>query len=100
MKAVGHHPARFVRREVGGRLQSEFEMAILGAVLGKRLDLPDERRHQVERDTNAREFVEHRYHAPVVLDGVQADPRQDVLAGGEILVVRLVYVPQECQLHH
>ena len=75
-------------------------MAVARAVLGKRLDLHDERRHEVERDADAGELLEQGHHAPVVLDGVQPDPRQDVLAGGEILVIRLVHVPQQRQFHH
>ena len=86
--------------EFGRRLQPDLEMTVAGPVLGERLDLPDQRGHQVERDADARELLEHGDHAPVVLDGVQPDPRQDVLAGGEILVIRLVHVPQQRQLHH
>ena len=75
-------------------------MPVAGAVLGERLDLRDQRRHQVEGDAEPREFLEHGDHAPVVLDGVQPHPRQDVLAGGEVLVIGLVHVPQQRELHH
>ena len=39
-------------------------------------------------------------HAPVVLERVQPHPRQDVLAGRQVLVERLVHVPQQRDARH
>ena len=54
MKAVGDHPCASSGVRSDGRLQADLEMPVPGAVLGEGLDLLDERRHQVERDPNAR----------------------------------------------
>jgi hypothetical protein len=100
MKAVGDHPPRVVGRHLGRTLEPDGQMRVPGAVVGKGADLRQQRRHQVERDTNAREFAQQRHHAPVVLDGVEPHPRQDVVTGGEIHVIRLMHVPQEGEFHH
>lgn len=75
-------------------------MAIVGLLGGKRLDLHQQRRHEVEGHPNRGKLAEHGDHAPVVLDGVQSHPGQDVLTGGEVLVIRLVHVPQQGELRH
>ena len=43
---------------------------------------------------------QQRHHPVVVLQRVQADPRQDVLAGGEVFVIRLVHVPEDGDAGH
>jgi hypothetical protein len=64
------------------------------------LELHQERRHQVERDANVGKLAQQGDHAPIVLEAVQAYPWQDVLAGDEILVERLVHVPQQSDARH
>ena len=45
-------------------------------------------------------LFQERDHPVVVLQGVQPDPRQDVLACDQILVKGLVHVPEDCDLRH
>ena len=75
--------------------QTDKEMTIPRLPVRERLDLDQQRRHQVEGDADARELAEQRHHAPVVLDGVQTHPREDVLAGREVLVIGLMHVPEQ-----
>ena len=86
--------------EVGGRLQAEIEEAIARPVLGERLELNEERRHQIERDPDIRELADHRRHPVIVLEAVQPHPRQDVLVRDQIFVERLVHVPEDRDLRH
>ena len=86
--------------EVDGRLQAQLQETVAGAPLGKGLELHEQRRHQVEGHPNVRELAQQRHHAVVVLQRVQADPRQDVLAGRQVLVIRLVHVPQDGDAGH
>jgi hypothetical protein len=48
-----------------------------------------------ERDPHRRKLPQEGDHAVVVLERVEPDPRQDVLAGDQILVVRLMHVPED-----
>ena len=86
--------------ELGGRLQAQLEEPVAGAVGGERLELHQQRRHQVEGHLDAGKLAQQRHHPVVVLQRVQPDPRQDVLARDEVLVVRLVHVPQEGDVGH
>src|SRR6185295_11641245 len=68
-----------------------------GGVFG---DLRHHGRNQIERLVYLGEFVQHADHAGVILQGVQARPGQFILAGPQILVERLVHVPQETKCRH
>jgi hypothetical protein len=57
-------------------------------------------RSAAERRAHVRELLEERDHPVVVLEAVQADPRENVLARDEIFVIRLVHVPQQSHLRH
>src|SRR5262245_11913031 len=78
-----------------GRLQAKLQIPVVGLIGRECLQLHEERRHQVERGANLRELLQQRHHAVVVLQGMQANPRQDVLARDEVLVIGLVHVPEE-----
>ncbi len=82
------------------RLEAQLEIRIARAILGKRLELHQQRRHQVEGDPHAGKLPQQRGHAVVVLERVKPGPREDVLVGDEILVIRLVHVPQEGDASH
>ena len=88
------------RGQLSGRLHADFQIAIPGAVRGKGLELDEQRGHEVERHPDRRELAQQRHHAEVVLEGMQPHPWQDVLAGDEILVVRLMHVPEKGHLGH
>jgi hypothetical protein len=100
VKAVGHQEGAFARVELVCGLESGREVAIAGTIGRERLNLHQQRWHQVEGNAHAREFAQQRHHAPVILGCVQPHPRQHVLARREILVVRLVHVPQDGESSH
>jgi hypothetical protein len=81
-------------------LHAQLEITVLCASLGERLQLHQQRRHEIEGHPDARELAQERHHAVVVLQRMQPDPRQDVLAGDEVLVIRLVHVPHEGDARH
>ncbi len=86
--------------EVVGRLQAQLEKAIASAIRRKCLQLDQQRRHQVERDADIGKLPQQRHHPVVVLQGVQPDPGQDVLVRHQVLVERLVHVPQDRDSGH
>ena len=86
--------------QIGGRLEAQLEIPIARAARGKRLELHEQRRHEVERHLDVGKLPQERHHAVVVLQGVQPDPRQDVLARGQVLVKGLVHVPEDRDLGH
>jgi hypothetical protein len=59
------------------------------------LDLSDQRRHQIEGLMDVGEFVQQLDHAVVVFERMQAHPGQAVLSGDQILVERLMLMPQD-----
>src|SRR6185503_18443297 len=81
-------------------LESDLEVAIARLITGKRFELHQHRRHEVERQAHRGELTEQRHHAPVVLQPVQPHPRQDVLPGQQVLVQRLMHVPQQRNARH
>ena len=100
VEEVRPHELDLVSRQIGRRLHAQLERPIARAVLGERFQLHEERRHQVERDLDRRELAQDRRHAEIIFEGMQADPRQDVLAGDQVLVERLVHVPQQGDARH
>ena len=78
-----------------GGLEGDLVSALVGRISRILLKLHDEGRDQVERDVDRRKILEHRNHAPVVLQGVQAYPGHAVVILSQVLVKRLVHVPQE-----
>src|ERR1700722_11022933 len=63
------------------------------------LELHAERRHNVKCGMNPREFLQHRYHAPIILERVKPRPGQDVPAGLRVPILRLVHMPQQHEIH-
>ncbi len=86
--------------QLGGRFEPELQMAIPRAASREGFQLKEQRRNQIEGEFDPWKFVEERHHPVVVLEGMQADPRQDVLTGREILVVGLVHVPENGDFGH
>ncbi len=100
MKKVLQDKGDVLLGEVGGRLEAEVEIPIAGTVRREGLELHEQRGDEVERDADARELAKQRNHPVVVLQGMQPHPGENVLPGDEVLVIRLVHVPQEGHLGH
>ena len=82
----------------GFRPSSRYRSCARSAANASSCTSSDGTRLNVSAD--ARELLEQRHHAVVVLERVQPHPRQDVLARHEVLVVRLVHVPEERDAGH
>ena len=82
-----------------GRLESQLQKRVDGLAGGILRDLGHHGRHQVEGLPHCGEFFQHAHHAVVVLERVHARPRQFVLAGNQVLIKRLVHVPEEAQVY-
>src|SRR5207237_10412631 len=61
-------------------------------------ELPSESRNQIERGMKFGKLAKRLRHAVVVLEGVQARPRQNITARFRVLVLRLMHVPQHNQM--
>ena len=75
--------------------QRRTGLQMLGDAPCDLLELLDEQRGEVDHRARGRVRLQVRRHVGVILDGVQVGPRQRVLAGERIAVLRLVHVPQE-----
>jgi hypothetical protein len=82
------------------RFQAERERSIARPILRELVELHEQRRHEVERDLDRRKLAEQGDHAEVILQRMHPDPRQDVFARYEVLVERLVHVPQNRHTRH
>ena len=90
----------FLVGEPIGRLEPDLEMAIAGIIARKRLDLHEQRGNQIEGQPDGGELLQERHHAPVVLGGVQTDPRQNMLTCDQVLIKGLMHVPEEGDARH
>ena len=61
------------------------------------LNLGNQRWNKIEVLVNVREFVEQLHHAVIIFEGVHTHPRQAVLASHQILVKRLMLMPEKNQ---
>ena len=86
--------------EIDRRLHPDFQEAIVGAIRGKRLELNQQRRDEIERHTHARKLPQQRDHAVVVLQRMQPNPGKDVLVRHQVFVIWLVHVPEKSNLRH
>ena len=84
--------------EVFGRLEGEVQQGIVGLTTGVFLDLDHHGRDQVKGLPDGRKFFQDFDHAVVVLQGMHAGPREAILTGGEVLIERLVHVPEKAQV--
>ncbi len=62
-------------------------------------ELRAQRGHDVKGGMHARKFLEHAYHAPVVLESMQPGPGQHIAAGGRVAVLRLMHMPENDQMN-
>src|SRR5579863_6778766 len=66
------------------------------------LQLRDQRGDEVEGLVDVGKLIQQLDHAVIIFEGVQSNPRQTVLAGNQIFVVRLMLVPEndDAQCRH
>ncbi len=83
-----------------GIFETDFEVPIARTISGKCLELHQERWHQIERHPHLGKLAQERDHAVVILQCVEPHPREDVLVCHEVLVERLVHVPQDGDAGH
>ena len=95
VEAVGDQEGALFVGQLLGRLEADLEMPVPGAAVRERFELHEEGRHEVEREAHVRKLAQQRRHPVVVLERMQADPRQDVLPCHQVLIERLVMVPQQ-----
>jgi hypothetical protein len=75
--------------------QRRTGLEVLGDAPCDLLELLDEQRGEVDHRARGRVRLQVRRHVGVILDGVQVGPRQRVLTGERVAVLRLVHVPQQ-----
>ena len=90
----------FLLGKLIGGFQADFQMPITCLLTGERFQLDEHRWNEIEGDFDIRELAQERHHAPVILQCVQSDPRKNVLAGNQILVERLMHVPEQSDARH
>src|SRR4051812_43129130 len=94
LKQILQRETAFVRREVFRRFGGDLEEWIAGRACDVILNLRDQRRDEVESLVNVGKFIQQFHHSVVVLERMQPDPGQPVLAGDQVFVKRLMLVPQ------
>ncbi|MNY00119.1 hypothetical protein D3C86_1326020 [compost metagenome] len=87
--------ALVVEAVLAHRHQRQLERAIDGAVVTVVDQLLQQGRHEVEGLVQRRELLQELRHVEVVLDGMQAHPRHEVLARQAVLVEGLMHVPDD-----
>ena len=81
-----------------GRFESgveEWVGGLSGCVFGH---LHQHRRHQIKCLMDSGKLFENARHAVVVLEGMHARPWKLVFAGDQVLIKRLVHVPEKAQV--
>jgi hypothetical protein len=58
-----------------------------------------EKRDEVESCVDARKFLKNFHHSPIVLEGVEASPRQKVSPRGGVAILGLVHVPENNEVY-
>jgi hypothetical protein len=91
--------ALLLRLQTLRRSESDVEPRLLKAAGYVLLDLLGKERDKIKGSVDARKFLENFYHAPVILQGVQARPRQEVSARGGVAILGLVHVPENDKVY-
>ncbi len=95
LKKILQGKLSLLQRQVLCRLGGHLKKRILRRPRNVVLNLNDQRRHQIEVLVNIGKLIQQLHHAVVVLEGMQAHPRQAILARHQILVKGLVLVPEK-----
>ena len=85
-------------RELVGIFEREGKPGLVEFSASVLFELPSESRNQIERGMKFGKLAKRLRHAVVVLEGVQARPRQNITARFRVLVLRLMHVPQHNQM--
>src|SRR6266446_9654926 len=84
--------------EFFGIAERQFEPRLVERAAGIFFQLQTKPRHHVERGVKFRKFLEDLHHAPVIFQGMEAGPWQDVAPAFRVAVLRLVHVPENDQM--
>ncbi len=82
-------------RQILGRLGRYVQKRILRRPRNVILNLRDQRRHQIEVLVYIGKLLQQLHHAVIILQTVQAYPGHAILAGHQILIERLVLMPEK-----
>src|SRR5947209_754360 len=85
----------FVKIELGGGPGGNLQKRVMRFALNVFLNLDHQRRNKVEGLVNAGKFIQQLHHAEIVFECMEPYPGQPVLSGDQVLIVRLVHVPQK-----
>src|SRR5271154_6100993 len=77
--------------ELRGRTECSRKPRFVELPAGVFLKLRPQRRHDIEGRMNARKFLKHTDHAPIVLERMKTGPRQHIASGRRIAILRLVH---------
>src|SRR6266480_4844518 len=72
---------------------------LIETAVGVLLQLHAEGRHDVEGGMEVGISAEHVDHSPVIFQGVQARPGEDIASAFRVAVLRLMHVPQDNQMN-
>ena len=84
-------------RQILGRLGRHVQKRILRRARNVILNLRDQRRHQIEVLVDVGKLIQQFHHAVIIFERMQAHPGQAIFAGHQILVERLVLMPEKNQ---
>src|ERR1700676_5391599 len=99
LKRAGEDLRLVFARQFLGWLERKRKPRLVEGAGGVFLELHAERWHDIECGAKAWHFATHLHHAPVILHGMEPRPRQNVLPGFRIAILRLVHVPQNHQVY-
>src|SRR5258706_8332267 len=77
-------------RKLVGWLKGKRKPRLAELAAGVFFELNTQGRHYVERCVESRHLAEYLHHAPVIFHSVQPRPRQNILPGFRIAILRLV----------
>ncbi len=95
LKQILQREPPLVQRQILRRLGRDAQERILRRPRHVILNLHHQRRHQIKVLVNVGKFIQQLHHAVVIFERVQPRPRQTVLSRNQILIKRLVLVPQK-----
>src|SRR5258708_30534843 len=80
-------------------LERKEKPRLFETAAGVLLELHAEGRDNGEGGMEVGKFAEHLDHAPIILEGMQARPGEDIASTFGVAVLRLMHVPQDNQMN-